>query len=338
MSRKPQRILWAVACYALVAGAAAHPLQVTGVVVHADDHTTSVSVIAHLPLPCGADPATCIAQRIHILLDGEPFQPARVSLQTDAGNGTITWTARQDRHAGSIAMLAPVFPERAGDTTVVLVYRGERLVDRMALSPAHPSATVGESLLAVVLRFISMGIMHILSGPDHVLFVLGLVLTRGTARQLFGLVTAFTLSHSVTLTLTSLGVASLSPNIVEPIIAFSIVVVGLENLFRRKSDYLLRVGLAFCFGFFHGFGFAGALGEVGLPAQAIGWSLASFNIGVEIGQASILMLVLPLLALAQRHRAQMRELITRYASVGIAAAGAFWFVERVISIRFTGNP
>ena len=241
MSRIPQRIVWGLACYALAAGAAAHTLQVTGVVVHADDHTTSVSVIAHLPLPGGADPATFIAERVHILLDGKLFQPTSVALQNDPGNGTLTWTARQDRHADSIAMLAPVFPDRAGDTTVVLVYRGERLVDRMALTPAHPSATVGESLLAVVLRFISMGIMHILSGPDHVLFVLGLVLTRGTARQLFGLVTAFTLSHSITLTLTALGVASLSPNIVEPIIAFSIVVVGLENDLLHLASVVLRL-------------------------------------------------------------------------------------------------
>lgn len=183
--------------------------------------------------------------------------------------------------------------------------------------------------MAVVRRFVGMGILHILTGPGHILFLLGLVLAGGTVRQLFGLVTAFTLAHSLTLSFIALGIASLSPRIVEPTIALSIVAVALENLFHTNSDIKLRIGLAFGFRFFHGFGFAGALAEVGLPRQAIGWSLASFNVGVEIGQACILLLVLPLLMLVQQRSKSMRGLVTRYASVTIAFAGVFWFVGRV---------
>lgn len=309
--------------------AQAHNLQVTGVVVHADDQCTTVTVMVHLPLLGTADPAIAIPRRLHLRLDGAEFRPANASVVRDASNDTVTWSAREERHADTIVVESPVFPDQPGDTTVVLVYRGERLVDRMALNPAHPSATVGESMMAVVRRFVGMGILHILTGPDHILFLLGLVLAGGTVRQLFGLVTAFTLAHSLTLSLTALGIASLSPRIVEPIIALSIVAVALENLVHANSGINLRIGLAFGFGFFHGFGFAGALTEVGLPHQAIGWSLASFNIGVEIGQACILLLVLPLLVLVRQRSESMRGLVTRYASVAIAFAGAFWFVERV---------
>lgn len=322
-------IILALVVLALAGFASAHTLQVTGVVVHADDSTTSVTVTVHLPLLGGTDPAAAIPRRLHIRLDGAAFRPVGASIEGDPANDTVMWSAHEDRHANSIVVESPVFPDRPDDTTVVLVYRGERLVDRIALNPAHPSGTVGENLIVVVRRFVEMGIVHILSGPDHILFLLGLILAGGTVRQLFGVVTAFTLAHSVTLSLTALGVASLSPRLVEPIIAFSIVVVGLENLLRRNSDFGLRVALAFSFGFFHGFGFAGALADVGLPRQAIGWSLASFNLGVEMGQACILLLVLPILAVI-RHRSQdTSRLLTRFASVAIALAGSAWFVGRV---------
>ncbi len=322
-------IILALVIFALAGFASAHTLQVTGVVVHADDSTTSVTVTVHLPLLGTADPATAIPRRLHIRLDGAPFHGIGASVERDPANDTVTWSARDDRHASSIVVESPVFPDRPDDTTAVLVYRGERLVDRIALNPAHPSATVGESLMAMVRRFVEMGIVHILSGPDHILFLLGLILAGGTVRQLFGVVTSFTLAHSLTLSLTALRVASLSPRWVEPIIAFSIVVVGLENLLRRNSDFGLRVGLAFGFGFFHGFGFAGALADVGLPRQAISWSLASFNIGVEMGQACILLLVLPILAVIRRRSQDTSRLLTRFASVAIALAGSVWFVGRV---------
>jgi hydrogenase/urease accessory protein HupE len=179
-----------------------------------------------------------------------------------------------------------------------------------------------------------MGVLHILSGPDHILFVLGLILAGGTLRQLIGLLTAFTLAHSITLSLTALGIASLSPRIVEPVIALSIVAVALENLLRRNgerpgADYRIRISLAFGFGFFHGFGFAGALTEAGLPQQAIGWSLAAFNLGVELGQGTILLAVLPMLHAIARYSPTGRQRTTRYASIAIAIAGAVWFVERI---------
>jgi hydrogenase/urease accessory protein HupE len=190
---------------------------------------------------------------------------------------------------------------------------------------------LGENTGAVIRRFIEMGVAHILSGPDHILFVLGLILAGGNFRRLLAIVSAFTLAHSITLSLTALDVASLSPRIVEPMIAFSIVVVGIENLLSGKPRFELRVAMAFGFGFFHGFGFAGALTEAGLPRQAVAWSLAAFNIGVEIGQGMIVALAAPTLAWLEKNAPRARVQVVRYAALAIAVAGAVWFVQRVFT-------
>jgi hydrogenase/urease accessory protein HupE len=137
-------------------------------------------------------------------------------------------------------------------------------------------------------------------------------------------VSAFTLAHSITLSCTALNVASLSPRIVEPVIAFSILVVGVENLLTGKPRFSHRVAMAFGFGFFHGFGFAGALTESGLPQNAIPASLAAFNIGVELGQALIVAIAVPLLPYLPRK-------VTRAIAAFIAVAGAVWFVQRVLT-------
>jgi hydrogenase/urease accessory protein HupE len=311
------------------ATARAHTLPVTGVVIHTSPHATSVTITVHLPLLGGADPATTIPPRLHLRLDGTPFHPTQIHLTPDPLNDTITWSSTDPRPATTIALDAPIFPNHPEDTTAVLIYSGDQLTGRMLLTPTHPSVVSGERLLTMLRRFLVMGVLHILSGPDHILFVLGLILAGGTLRQLIGLLTAFTLAHSITLSLTALGIASLAPRIVEPVIALSIVVVGLENVWRRGTDYRLRIGLAFGFGFFHGFGFAGALTEAGLPQQAIGWSLAAFNLGVEIGQGCILLTVLPILHLIARSSQRASQLTTRYLSIAIAIAGAIWLIERI---------
>jgi hydrogenase/urease accessory protein HupE len=221
-----------------------------------------------------------------------------------------------------------MFADYPGDMTIVLVSRNGQVVDRTVVDRSSPSAILAETGRVVFRRFVEMGIHHILSGLDHVLFVVGLLLMRGTLRGLLGIVTAFTLAHSITLSLTALHLASLPSRLVEPVIALSIVAVGAENLFHRTVDFERRAWFAFGFGFFHGFGFAGALAEAGLPHQAIPLSLASFNIGVEIGQACIVLVAVPLLRLLARFNPMLSNAVTRYASVGITAAGVVWFVQR----------
>ncbi len=149
----------------------------------------------------------------------------------------------------------------------------------------------------MVRQFVREGVRHIFIGPDHILFLVGLLLLGGTLSQLLRIVTAFTLAHSVTLVLATLNVLSPPARVIEPMIALSIIFVGAHALWQSKEGRDWRLLFAFCFGFVHGFGFANVLREMRLPRGALGWSLFSFNAGVEIGQACIVLAVAPLLAL-----------------------------------------
>ena len=140
--------------------------------------------------------------------------------------------------------------------------------------------------------------------------------------------TAFTIAHSITLSLAALDIVTPPARIIEPAIALSIVYVGADNLLVRGGRDM-RAWIAFAFGFIHGFGFAYVLREMGLPSRALGWSLFSFNIGVEIGQLLVVAVVASALAaLRARSEAVGRQLAVA-GSVVVIAAGAFWFIERV---------
>ena len=185
-----------------------------------------------------------------------------------------------------------------------------------------------QGTLAVVQKFLPAGIHHILVGPDHLLFLIGLLLLGGSIRRLVGIVSAFTLAHSVTLSLAALNIVHASPRLVEPAIALSIVLVGVDNLLMRDGRDI-RAWLAFGFGFVHGFGFANVLREMDLPGRAVGWSLLSFNTGVEIGQLVVVVAVaLALAAVRVRSETASRRLAFA-GSIVVIAAGAFWFVQRV---------
>ena len=144
-----------------------------------------------------------------------------------------------------------------------------------------------------VVSFLRMGIEHILTGYDHLVFLFGLVLIGGRLRSLVGAVTAFTVAHSITLALAVLGVWAPSPRIVEPAIALSIVWVGIENFFVKNAEGRWRI--TFPFGLIHGFGFAGALREIELPRARVPLALVSFNLGVEVGQLAVMAVVVPLI-------------------------------------------
>jgi hypothetical protein len=148
---------------------------------------------------------------------------------------------------------------------------------------------------------------------------------------LLSIVTAFTLAHSITLSLAALSVVNPPPRLIEPAIALSIVYVGVDNLMVGKTGRDVRAWIAFFFGFVHGFGFANVLKEFGLPRQALGWSLFSFNFGVEIGQACIVIVVALLLAALRKRNQALSRRVVIVGSVCVIAAGAFWFIRRVLS-------
>ncbi len=182
---------------------------------------------------------------------------------------------------------------------------------------------------SVVEKFIPAGIYHIFTGPDHVLFIVGLLLMGGSLLRLLSIVTAFTIAHSITLSLAALSVINPSPRLIEPAIALSIVYVGIDNLMVGKTGRDVRAWIAFFFGFVHGFGFAGVLREFGLPREALGWSLFSFNFGVEIGQACIVVVVAFLLAALRKQNQTLRQRVSVIGSVCVSLAGTYWFIQRV---------
>jgi hypothetical protein len=168
-------------------------------------------------------------------------------------------------------------------------------------------------------------------GPDHILFLIGLLLLGGSLRQLFFIVTAFTLAHSVTLSVAALGIVSPPARVIEPAIALSIVYVGADNLLV-KDGRDMRPWIALSFGFIHGFGFANVLREMELPTRALGWSLFSFNVGVEIGQVVIVALVASALGALRSRNAVLGRRIALAGSILVICAGAFWFVQRVFFV------
>jgi hydrogenase/urease accessory protein HupE len=192
-------------------------------------------------------------------------------------------------------------------------------------SSTSPSTTGAGSLAWSMLK---LGVEHILTGADHLIFLLGLVIVGGSFRSLLGVVSAFTLAHSITLALAALGIFAPSPALVEPAIALSIAYVGIENLFVKDARKRWRI--TFLFGLIHGFGFASALRETAPLRAQLPIALLSFNLGVEVGQLAVLALVLPIV-LRARGATWFGERGVKALSVAIALGGAALFVMRVIA-------
>lgn len=210
-------------------------------------------------------------------------------------------------------------------STDVIAVRGQSSLRVTIPGESDSPATTGMG--SQFRAFFTMGIEHILTGYDHLLFLFGLLLVLGPIRSLIGAITAFTLAHSLTLGLAVLGVASPSPRLIEPLIALSIAYVGIENWFVR--DAVGRWRVTFVFGLIHGFGFAGALREIALPRSQIPMVLFSFNLGVEAGQMAVVAVVLPLLLLASR-RGWLAVFRAKVLSLPLAATGLVWFVVRLV--------
>jgi hydrogenase/urease accessory protein HupE len=290
---------------------------------------------------------------------------SRLAIAADGARRAITWTGievlpeRQSvrllfRAAGSrpasVRVTAVLFPYDPVHQTFVNVYEGGDLRHQAILDGARPTldyyAGSWQGARAVIAVFVPAGIEHILIGPDHVLFLIGLLLLGGSLWKLTTIVTAFTIGHSITLSLAALDVVSPPANVVEPVIALSIIFVGADNLLVQReastrsersggrplgtrSPRDIRAWVAGVFGLVHGFGFASVLKEFGLPVTALGWSLFSFNLGVEIGQLVIVLLVAWTLAAIRRRNESLGRRLVLAGSVIVMAAGGYWFVERV---------
>lgn len=190
-------------------------------------------------------------------------------------------------------------------------------------------------------QYMRLGVGHIWSGIDHLLFLLSLLLPSVLVRRnrhwqpverlrpvfmdVLKVVTAFTIAHSITLTLAALNVVHLPSRLTESVIAASIIVAALNNIFPLVTE--ARARIAFTFGLLHGFGFASVLADLGLPPGARVLSLVSFNLGIEFGQLAVVLAVMPFIY-ALRNAALYRRAILPWASVAIAALALVWFVQR----------
>ena len=190
-------------------------------------------------------------------------------------------------------------------------------------------AGVALSFWETFAQFVIMGIEHILTGYDHLVFLLGLIILGGSFGSILKIVTSFTVAHSITLILASLEIVALPGRLVESIIAISILYVGVENLFIKNTNY--RWLLTGAFGLIHGFGFAGALAETQIPKNHFFEAMLTFNVGVEIGQLFIVALLLPIILFLRRF--DWNVWLVRGISVGIALFGLLWCVQRVFELN-----
>lgn len=240
---------------------------------------------------------------------------------------TATWTGRVER-------LQIKWPERFGP--LILRQQGVENPYTAILENGEPSAWIlanfGEqrSKMQIFADNIPVGFVHILpKGWDHILFVLGLFFFSTQSRPLITQVSLFTLAHTITLALAALGYVNVSGNIVEPLIALSICVVAVENIFVRKLT-LYRYAIIFAFGLLHGLGFASVFADLQTDLNGYLAALVGFNIGVELGQLTVISAAAIALWLPFARSARYQTMVAIPASIAIACVGMYWFVERVV--------
>ena len=212
-----------------------------------------------------------------------------------------------------------------------------RPVQAERLTRARPMATVRAvpGRWQVAETYLVLGVEHILAGYDHLLFVIAMVLLLGGLWNTVKAATAFTVAHSITLVGSTLGLVGLAQAPVEALIALSIVFLAVE--IAKQGDGALRLSqripwlVAFGFGLIHGFGFAGALREIGLPESDVPMALLTFNLGVELGQVAVVIGVLALLTALRRFAPAMLRPATLAATYAIGITASYWFIERMVA-------
>ena len=348
------RGIWLVAALMFARPVSAHPVPFSFLDLQLRPGMVEISLVAHIfdiahdiglaPIERLLEPAVAaqradairklLASRLEIAADGRVLAGVWSTPEILKDRQSLRFTVRYpvDAMPGMVTANTVMFPYDPVHQTFVNVYENDELTSQVILDANHASteyfAGTRQGVLAVVRRFVPSGIQHILIGPDHLLFLVGLLLLGGTVRRLLLVVTSFTIAHSITLTLAALNVLNPPANIIEPAIALSIVYVGADNLLAQGGRDM-RAWIALFFGFIHGFGFANVLREMNLPTQALGWSLFSFNLGVEIGQLLVVVAVASALAALRSRNEKAWRRLAFAGSIVVIAAGTFWFFQRV---------
>lgn len=266
-------------------------------------------------------PLTYISREIPLVGDTALPRLSTITFTTElpATTGTLTWQ----------------YPAKFGDS-ILRLYTPENTKDPILADyvAAGKTATIDlteilpQTLGAIIWDYIVAGFDHIIpKGLDHILFVIGLFLLSAHLRPLLTQVTMFTIAHTITLALGATGYVNLPGNIVEPLIAASIIFVAVENIFTEKLSPW-RPLLIFGFGLLHGLGFASVLGDFGLPAAQFIPALIAFNIGVEIGQLTVIAACFLAFGLWFRNKDWYHRVIVIPASTAIAIIATYWLLQR----------
>ncbi len=348
--------LWAVIACCLPSHASAHPVPFSYVDARIQPGTIDVTVIAHIfdlandlklqPPERLLEAATVAAQasaiiqllssRLKILADGRVLTSVIWSPpEALPERQSVRLHARYEltQPVGRVDVTTVMFPYDPQHRTFLNVYENgevaaQAILDKNKTTFQYFMGT-RQGTWAIPKRFVPAGVHRMLIGPDHLMFLAGLLLLGGTLKQLLIVVSAFTVAHSIALALAALGVVIPPANAVGPAMALSVVYVGADNLLVGAGGRDTRAWVASGFGLIHGFGFANVLREMDLPNRALGWTVFSFNIGVEIGQLVVVVLLASLFAWIRSRSEAAGRRLSMAGSIVVMLAGASWFVQRV---------
>lgn len=309
----------------------AHDTSISGLKLILNGDSAILSVQTHL---AKVGKQENLATMLKLKVNGEPLKIENPTYIPDKQADILMMQMTIPSKVEAFEVSERLFPKDPNSKLIVTVMRDGEAVGEGVLSNEFPSWTYGKVTKPNALRtmkdFLLMGIEHILSGPDHLLFIFGLMLARPRIKELVKVATGFTVAHSITLSLCALNIFTLPSKIVEPLIALSIVAVAAEKFLKPNDKVWRTVAIAFCFGLIHGFGFAGALTEAGLPPGQAAVSLLSFNVGVELVQISLILVGIPILLWLQEKKPKVYQPATVAAAICISVFGLFWFGERIV--------
>jgi hydrogenase/urease accessory protein HupE len=301
-----------------------------------------------------------VTRRFGVTAGGKACTPVRdggftIEEREDVPYALMVLDYRCPESAESHDVRSGLFPDAekyVRDTKTVVTYDLDLTSGSAALDARHPSFSTRQSWAERFWEFFRLGAEHLLSGLDHILFLLALIAGSRRLREIVLAATTFTLAHSVTFILAALGLVRVPASFVEPVIALSIAVVAgwhLWRIWRRRSHATdlenvghghlsldsagwTRLAVVFCFGLVHGLGFAAALGIDQALSWTLLWSLLVFNVGIEVVQLAIIMIVFPLLALLRHRRPYAGLWTTGAIAAGVSVMGLVWFVQRVLGV------
>ncbi|MGW4642810.1 HupE/UreJ family protein [Sphaerisporangium sp. NPDC004334] len=301
-----------------------------------------------------------VTGRFGVTAEGEACAPSQdggytIEQREGVPYAVLVLDYRCPEAAESHEVRSGLFPDSESyvrDSKTVVTYGLDLTSGSAALDAKHPSFSTHQSWAERFWEFFRLGAEHLLTGLDHILFLLALIAGSRRLREIVLAATTFTLAHSVTFVLAALGLVRLPASFVEPVIALSIAVVAgwhLWRIWRRRSHATdlvttgrghfgldtagwTRLAVVFCFGLVHGLGFAAALGIDQAFSWTLLWSLLVFNVGIEVVQLAIIIAVFPLLALLRRRRPVAGLWTTGAVAAGVSVMGLVWFAQRVLGI------